>query len=97
MTARVLSGLALLLATGAALAGPPGVVARFQVRGAEVYEAEGAGGRPVVAVIFSKSATDADRAERCELRGVVVLDLSQTNVTDEGAGARHLLDSEAPA
>jgi hypothetical protein len=91
MKATALSALALLLLAGAANAADPSppdsdthIADRLSRRGAAVARESSLPGRPVRLVVLPASAGDPDLAELCELRGLEILDLSWTRVTDEG-------------
>jgi hypothetical protein len=83
MTSRVLSTLVLLLlATAAVHADPPGAEERVKKGGGKVF-LQGPGGS-AMEFGFSERTTDADLAVLCELRGLQILALDNTQVTDEG-------------
>ena len=84
MKATALSALALLLAAGPLRADPPGVVGRIKRQGGELYREPRGDGRGVVGILFPGGATDADLAGLCEPRYLESLDLSQTQITDDG-------------
>src|SRR5262249_43019301 len=80
MKATALSVLALLLAAGPLRADPPGAVQRIETGGGLVLRV---GGR-VDGLALGEGATDADLAGLCEVRGLDMLYLLDTEVTDEG-------------
>jgi hypothetical protein len=91
MKAPTLSVLALLLLTGVTAADPPGVIERIEQAGGWVRRDEDKPGAPVTVARIAWGAPDGELAGLCELRGLTVLHLDGTCVTDAGlAGVTEL-------
>jgi Leucine Rich repeat len=78
MTKHLAAVLVLLFVVGVGQADEKDIIARLENAGGRVC------GRPGIAVRMPKSTTDADLGDLCELRSLVRLGLSGTQVTDSG-------------
>jgi hypothetical protein len=85
MKTSALSALGLLLAASGLRADPPGVAERIEKNGGEASRDPRTG--QVTELELPPSATDADLAVLCELRGLRLLALDGTRLTDEGLRA----------
>src|SRR5262245_46374294 len=86
MKPAALSALAMLLSAGAARADPPGVVERIRAKGG--MASQNGPTDPVYRVdLRGNGVADADLAGLCELHGLAVLALWDTQVSDEGLRA----------